>query len=336
MKNRFHLSHAGSFVTDVVATAGRLAASAAAASRAPIATFALSFAAMPALALDVHFQRVAEDVYAHIGDTGPRTRENEGLNANIGLVVTPAGAVLIDSGATFRSARQIQEAAKRVTTQPIRWVINTGGQDHRWLGNGWFKAQGAEIIAHADARADMMNRGNDHLQALRATLAQLADGTEPVLPTRWIGTDDARLEVGGVAFELKHRGGAHTPGDTMVWLPQTKTLFTGDVVYVERMLGVLPVSNTRRWLETFAVIDQLQPARVVPGHGPVTDVATSRADTQAYLLALRAQMKKAVDAGTDMSVAITTFDAKPFARLANAAELMPGNASRTYLEMERE
>ena len=42
-----------------------------------------------------------------------------------------------------------------MTPQPIKWVINTGGQDHRWLGNGYFKAQGAEVIAHADAEADM-------------------------------------------------------------------------------------------------------------------------------------------------------------------------------------
>jgi glyoxylase-like metal-dependent hydrolase (beta-lactamase superfamily II) len=296
----------------------------------------LACAATLAQAVEVRFQPVADGVFIHVGDTGPRTRANEGLNANIGLVVTPEGAVLIDSGATFRSARQIQEAAKRVTAQPIRWVINTGGQDHRWLGNGWFRAQGAEIIAHAHARADMMDRGNDHLQALRATLAELADGTEPVLPARWIEADDARLELGGVAFELKHRGGAHTPGDTMVWLPRADVLFTGDVVYVERMLGVLPVSNTRRWLETFAVIEQLRPARIVPGHGSVTDLATARADTQAYLLALRAHMKKAVEDGTDISAAIKSFDAKPFARLANSAELMPGNASRTYLELERE
>ena len=301
-----------------------------------VAAIALACAAMPARAVEVRFQPVADGVFAHIGDTGPRTRENEGLNANIGLVVTPAGAVLIDSGATFRSARQIQEAASRVTTQPIRWVINTGGQDHRWLGNGWFKAQDAEIIAHVHARPDMMNRGNDHLQGLRTTLAELAEGTDPVLPTRWIEADDARLDLGGVAFELKHRGGAHTPGDTMVWLPQKSVLFTGDVVYVERMLGVIPVSNTRRWLETFAVIDQLKPARIVPGHGAVTDVATARADTQAYLLALRAHMKKAVDDGTDMSAAIKAFDTRPFARLANSAELMPGNASRAYLELERE
>ena len=74
----------------------------------------------------------------------------------------------------------------------------------------------------------------------------------------------------------------------------------------------------------------------MPGHGSVTDLATAQADTQAYLLALRAHMKKAVDDGTDVSAAVKSFDAAPFMRLLNAAELMPGNASRTYLELERE
>jgi glyoxylase-like metal-dependent hydrolase (beta-lactamase superfamily II) len=289
-----------------------------------------------AQAVTVEFQRVADGVYAHVGDTGARTAENEGLNANIGLVVTPAGAVLIDSGATFQSARQIAEAVRKITPLPIRWVVNTGGQDHRWLGNGYFQSQGAEVIGHAGGEADMKNRGNDHLQGLKAVLGAKADGTVPTLPTRWLKSPDERLELGGVVFEFKHRGGAHTPGDTMVWLPQQNVLFSGDVVYVDRMLGVIPVSSTKQWLATFAVIEQLNPAVLVPGHGRATTVATAKSDTQAYLLALRAHMKKAVDDGTDVSAAVKSFDAAPFMRLLNAAELMPGNASRTYLELERE
>ena len=296
----------------------------------------LPIACVNALAVDLRFERVAEGVYTFTGETGPRTAANEGLNANLGLVVTAAGALLIDSGATLAGARQIEAAVKAVTTQPVKWVFNTGGQDHRWLGNGHFTAQGAEIIAHTDARADMLNRGNDQLQALRATLGAKADGTVPVLPTRLLSGPDNRLELGGVVVEIKHRGGAHTPGDALVWLPQQGVLFSGDVVYVERLLGVLPVSHTRRWLDSFAVIEQLQPAVLVPGHGPVTTLATARADTQAYLLALRAHMKKAVDDGTDVSAAVKSFNAAPFMRLLNAAELMPGNASRTYLELERE
>jgi glyoxylase-like metal-dependent hydrolase (beta-lactamase superfamily II) len=298
--------------------------------------FAFSIGAAPAEAVEVRFERVAEGVYAHVGELGPRTAANEGLNANVGLVVTPAGAVLIDSGATFESARQIHEAVRRVTAQPVRWVINTGGQDHRWLGNGYFKAHGAEVIAHAQAEADMRNRGNDHVESLRAAFGARADGTVPTLPTRWLANADERLELGGVAIEFRHRGGAHTPGDMLLWLPRQRVLFSGDVVYVDRLLGVIPVSRTLPWLATFTEIERLAPDRIVPGHGRVTDLATAQADTRDYLLALRSHRKKAVDDGQDISAAVKAFDARPWLRLLNAAELMPGNLSRTYLEIERE
>ena len=287
-------------------------------------------------ALEVRFEPVTDGVFAYVGDMGPRTLANEGLNANIGLVVTAQGSVLIDSGATWESARQIHDAVRRVTTRPVRWVINTGGQDHRWLGNGYFKAQGAEILAHATAEADMRNRGNDHLVTLRAALGPRAAGTTPTLPTRWLRQPDQRLELGGVVFEFKHRGGAHTPGDMLVWLPQKQLLFSGDVVYVDRMLGVIPVSQTKAWLATFAEMELLALTRIVPGHGRVTDLATAQADTRDYLLALRAHMKTAVDDGVDLSSAIKSFDVTLFLRLLNAVELNPGNASRTYLELERE
>ena len=88
--------------------------------------------------------------------------------------------------------------------------------------------------------------------------------------------------------------------------------------------------------ETFAVIEQLSPRVLVPGHGRVTDLAGARADTRDYLVALRAHMKRAVDEGTDISEAVRSFDAKPCMRLLNAAELLPGNANRAYLELERE
>jgi len=287
-------------------------------------------------AVEVRFEPVAEGVYAYVGELGQRTTTNEGLNANIGLVVTPVGAVLIDSGATFNSARQIHEAVRRVTSQPVRWVVNTGGQDHRWLGNGYFKSQGAEIIAHAQAETDMRSRGGDQLEGLRNALGSLANDTVPTFASRWISQPDERLELGPVVIEFKHRGGAHTPGDMLVWLPKQRVVFTGDVVYVDRLLGVLPFSQTKPWLATFSEIERLAPARIVPGHGRVTDLATAQADTRDYLVALRSHMKKAVDDGVDMSVAVKTFDARPFMRLLNAADLMPGNASRTYLELERE
>lgn len=290
---------------------------------------------MPAWAVDVVFKPVAEGVYAYVGETDGRTYDNEGLNANIGLVVTPAGAVLIDSGATVQSARKIHEAAKTVTNQPVKWVINTGGQDHRWLGNGYFSAQGIETIAHADAQADMQNRSGEHLEGLKV-LKERLDGTVATLPTRFVTGQDTRLELGGTVFELKHRNGGHTPGDTLVWLPQKKLLFAGDVVYVDRVLGLHPVSNTRHWLESFAVIDALKPQIIVPGHGSVTNLATAQAHTRDLLLALRAHMKKAVGDGVDLAAAVKSFDGKPFAGLKHAEVWIPQLANQTYLEVERE
>jgi glyoxylase-like metal-dependent hydrolase (beta-lactamase superfamily II) len=299
------------------------------------ATMAATLIALPAWAVEVVFSPVAEGVYAYIGDTEGRTYENEGVNANIGLVVTPAGAVLIDSGASFQSAQKIHAAARKVTTQPVKWVINTGDQDHRWLGNGYFKAQGIETIAHAAAQADMKARAGEHLAGLQV-LKERLEGTVPTLPARWLKDADTRLELGGTVFELKHRGGGHTPGDMLVWLPQKSVLFAGDVVYVDRVLGLHPVSSTKTWLTSFAVIDELKPNLIVPGHGKVTNLATAQAQTRDLLLALRAHMKKAVDDGTDISAAVKSFNGQPFAHLKHAEVWIPQLANQTYLEMERE
>ena len=296
----------------------------------------LAFVAVPASALEVRFERIDEGVYAYIGDLGPRTADNQGLNANIGLVVTSAGAVLIDSGATLNSARIIHEGVKKVTTQPVRWVINTGGQDHRWLGNGYFKAQGAEIIAHATATTDMQSRGGDHLAGLQRLLGDGAAGTVPTLPTRLLNGDDSRLQLGGMVFDVKYRGGAHTPGDVFVWLPEKRALFAGDIVYVDRLLAVIPVSSTKAWLESFAAIEKLSPLHIIPGHGRATTVAAARSQTRDYLAAMRAHMKRAVDNGTDLEEAVRTFDTLPYVDLRNATELMPANSNRVYLEVERE
>jgi glyoxylase-like metal-dependent hydrolase (beta-lactamase superfamily II) len=291
--------------------------------------------ALPAWAVEVAFKPVADGVYAYIGDTEGRTYDNEGLNANIGLIVTSAGAVLIDSGPTYQVAGKIEAAAKRVTSQPIKWVINTGDQDHRWLGNVYFSTQGIETIAHADAQADMKARSGLHMDGLKI-LKERLDGTVPTLPTRFVTAPTTHLELGGVVIELKHAHGGHTPGDTLVWLPQKNLMFAGDVVYVDRTLGLTDVSSGKAWSDTFALIDQVQPKIIVPGHGQVTDLATAQHQTRDLLLALRAHMKKAIDDGVDVSAAVKSFDGKPFAHLKHAEVWLPQLANHTYLEMERE
>ncbi|MCG8041551.1 MAG: MBL fold metallo-hydrolase, partial [Candidatus Thiodiazotropha endolucinida] len=88
-------------------------------------------------------EKLAENVYALIGPLTNRDSENLGNNANFGVIVTDDGVVLIDSGATDKGARMIHAAIKEITDKAVTWVINSGGQDHRWMGNGYFKALGA-------------------------------------------------------------------------------------------------------------------------------------------------------------------------------------------------
>ncbi|MBY0466535.1 MAG: MBL fold metallo-hydrolase [Burkholderiales bacterium] len=287
-------------------------------------------------AVEVTFKPVAPGVYAYVGDTEGRTYENEALNANIGLVVTPAGAVLIDPGATYKTGEAIAAAAKAVTSQPIKWVVNTGGQDHRWLGNGYFKGHGAEIIAHANAQADMTARGPEHLRANAPVLKDKQDGTEVVLPTRWLQGRDNSLDFGGVTLRCVHRNGGHTPGDMLVYLPATGVVFTGDVVYTDRILGLHPVSKTKTWVASFEALEALKPQVVVPGHGNVTTLAQAQRDTGNLLKALRAHMGQAVEAGTDIGAAVTSFDATPFKHLKHVDVWLPQLANLTYLEMEQE
>ena len=287
-------------------------------------------------AVEVAFKPIAPGIYAFIGETEGRTYGNEGLNANMGLVTTNAGAVLIDSGASFEGARQIAEAARKATGQSIKWVINTGGQDHRWLGNGFFAAQGAEIIAHQDALPDMKARALEHANALTPVLKEKFNGTVPVYPTRLLTGESNRLELGGVVLEVKHARGGHTPGDSVVWLPEQRVAFSGDIVYVDRVLGLHPVSNSKRWVESFAMLEALNPRLIVPGHGAVTNLAQAQAQTRDLLLALRAHMAKAVDAGVDLGVAVKSFNAEPFKGLQHADVWIPQLANQTYLEMEKE
>ena len=301
-----------------------------------ISLLLLASASLFAQAAQVEFKPVAPGVYAFIGETDGRTYGNEGLNANIGLVVTPAGAVLIDSGASLQGARHIADAARKVTSQTIRWVINTGGQDHRWLGNSYFQAQGAEIIAHQNALPDMKARAREQSAALASVLKEKFEGTVPAYPTRLLAGESNRLELGGMVLEVKHRMGGHTPGDSIVWLPAQKIAFSGDVVYVDRVLGLHPVSRTKNWLDSFAMLEELGPRVIVPGHGAIADLPKAQAHTRDLLLALRAHMRKAVDNGVDPSTAVKSFNAQAFKELQHADIWIPQLANHTYLEIEQE
>jgi glyoxylase-like metal-dependent hydrolase (beta-lactamase superfamily II) len=288
-----------------------------------------------AVALQLSPVQVAPGVYAFIGETGMRTYENEGMNANAGFIVSKAGVVVVDSGPSYQVAKAMHAAIKKITQQPVKYVINTGGQDHRWLGNGYFKEQGAQIIASRKALTDMQERGAVQLAGLKSELREKINGTQIVYPERLIEQKES-LKLDGTEVQILYFHGGHTPGDSVVWLPKSRTLFSGDHIYVDRILGVLPFSNSKDWLASFEEIEKLNPKAIIPGHGKVCDLPKARHDTKDYLSLLRSHMRKAYAAGNDLQTAINTLDQSAFRNLENYDLLKGGNASRVYLEMEAE
>jgi len=279
---------------------------------------------------------VAPDVYALIGPTGPRTADNDALNCNLGIVVTRQGVILIDSGASRVGARRIEQAVRAVTDRPVRWVINTGSQDHRWLGNGYFAEQGAEIIALERTVETQRAYAERHLDNLRTVLGARLGGTRPLTAPDPIAGDHARLSLGGTDLELIRLGDAHFPGDAVVWLPAQRVLFSGDLVYTDRLLGVLPDSHVRSWQAAFQRMEALQPAVIVPGHGAPGDLAKARADTGDYLDWLVAEVGGAQADWEPLDEVVDRLsDAPQFSRLEHFDTLHRSNINRAYLDFER-
>ncbi len=296
---------------------------------------ALFIFASPAQASPLQVQKITDGVYALVGDIGQRSPENFGNNATFGVIVTNDGVVLVDPGGSYHGAKQIHEAIRSINDKPVRLVINTGGQDHRWLGNGYFKAQGARIIASAAAVADQRARVTDQL----ITLNRLV-GEKPMAETKPVHADETfenslKIEIGGVRLELRHTGTAHTPGDSFVWLPQKKVVFAGDIVYVERLLVVTAESRSQSWIKAFEEMAALKPEHVIPGHGPATTLARARADTYDYLVALRKQVKAFMDGGGEI-YDIGKIDQSRFKHLLAYEQLKGRNAQQVFQEMEWE
>jgi glyoxylase-like metal-dependent hydrolase (beta-lactamase superfamily II) len=292
--------------------------------------------AVPALAQAqmLEVQPVTDNVWAIVGETAQRSAANLANNATFGLVVTPEGAVLMDPGGSYKGAERLHDAVRSVTDQPVVYVINTGGQDHRWLGNGYWQAQGAVVIASEAAVADHRDRASQHMSALAQFLGDGLDGTEPAYAQVTFAADH-RLDVGGFRFQIMHRGPAHTPGDSFVWLEEREVMFTGDIVYVDRLLGNGPARNIKSWIAVFSEMAAFEPTHIVPGHGRATDLATATRDTYDYLVNLRTQIGALIDEGGDIMEA-PAIDQFAWSYLEQFDSLAGSNAQATYEEMEWE
>ena len=297
--------------------------------------FGISFSPLAYADEVLRTEKLAENVYALIGPLTNRDPVNLGNNANFGVIVTTDGVVLIDPGATYRGAQMIQTAIDNITNQPVKWVINSGGQDHRWLGNGYFRERGAKIIASENAISDQKTRTRDQLNGLYTLVgAEGVAGTTPVYADESF-RDKQLLTPGGTRIEIYHSGPAHTPGDSFVWLPKHDIVFAGDIVYTDRMLGIGSQSQHLGWIGAFEAMQKLQPGIVVGGHGNPASLSKATSETYDYLVFLRKAVQKFMDEGNGMEE-IGIIDQARFSYLENYDALKGRNAQRVYEELEWE
>jgi glyoxylase-like metal-dependent hydrolase (beta-lactamase superfamily II) len=279
-------------------------------------------------------EKVTDNVYAIVGPLGQRSPENDGLNANYGFIVTDRGVILIDSGASRLGAEKLAAGIAKVTDKPVRWVINTGSQDHRWLGNDFFAAQGAEIVALKRTAVTQAQYAEQHMQGLQGFLGKRLEGTRPMPAARTAEGDEATLELGGETLVLRYTD-AHFPGDAWVWLPKRGVVFSGDLVYVGRILGVLPWSSVKNGQQAFRALEALNPKIIVPGHGGVCDLARAKRDTGDYYDFLVEKVGAAAKEMEPMGGTLDRYaDLPAFRHLENYDSLHRANMNRAFTEFE--
>ena len=278
--------------------------------------------------------KVKENIYAIVGGLEQRSPSNLGNNATFGFVVTSEGVVLIDAGGTELGAKAIEQEVRSVTDKPIVTVINTGGQDHRWFGNHYFASLGAETITAMATAADHLKRQSMQIEGMKNFTQDGWVGTEPQVAKTLIESE-TDYQLGDTEFSFIPVGPAHTANENFVWFPKEQVLFSGDVIYVERMLGIMDHSNHKPWLETLARIEALNPSVIIPGHGHPTSLETAKRDTFEYLNFLREEVAAILDDGGDMQ-SISTIDQSKYEYLISYESLHGANAQRVFEEMEWE
>lgn len=278
---------------------------------------------------------VIPHVWSAIGATAPPTYENAGHNNNLSFIVTGDGVVVVNGGASAQLAEALHAEIRTITDQPVVLVINENGQGHAMLGNSYWRDEGVEILAHAEAAAEFAEYGAQILQGMIGYNRDRAEGTRLVDPDRTF-EDREVIELGGVRLEVLHLGPAHSPGDIQVWLPDWGLVIAGDIAFHERMPPIFGDTDTSDWIDTWeTAFEPLGATYVIPGHGHPTNMAQVRRYTRDYLVFLRERIREHIDAGGDLAGAYYV-DQSPYAHLDTFEELATRNAGRVFEEMEWE
>jgi glyoxylase-like metal-dependent hydrolase (beta-lactamase superfamily II) len=252
----------------------------------------------------VSFTKLSDHAYAYTAEGDP----------NSGIVIGDDAVLVVDTQATPAMAADVIRRIREVTDKPIKYVVLSHYHAVRVLGAG---AYGPEhIIASQDTRELIVERGEQDKASEIGRFPRLFRNVESVPPgLTWptiTFTGKMTLWLGKLEVQILQLGRGHTKGDTVVWLPQDKVLFSGDLVEFD----ATPYAGDayfQDWPKTLDNLAALKPAKLVPGRGAAlqgaAEVAEGLEGTRAFVSELYASVKAGAAAGKDLrAVYQETFD----------------------------
>ena len=280
----------------------------------------------------VSFDKLSEHAYAYTAEGDPNT----------GIVVGDGAVMVIDTQATPVMAQDVIRRIREVTDWPIRYVVLSHYHAVRVLGASAYAAE--HVIASRDTYDLIIERGEADMKSEIERFPRLFRAVESVPGLTWptlVFEKRLTLWLGKLQVELLQLGRGHTKGDTVVWLPQEKILFSGDLVEY----GATPYAGDAYltdWPATLDAIAALKPDKLVPGRGATLQtreaVHAGLDGTRAFVSEMFAAVKRGAAAGKDLrAVYRDTYDVlKPkFGEWVIFDHCLPFDVSRAYDEATR-
>lgn len=244
----------------------------------------------------------APGVFVHHGTHQDIDAGYSGDICNIGFIVGDKGVAVIDSGGSPKIGRQLREAIRKVTDLPILYVINTHVHPDHIFGNAAFKQDHPVFVGHEKLAGAMAQRKDAYLRNQQSWVGADAVDSEIIPPTLAIKGNQS-LDLGGRSLQLTAYPTAHTNNDLTVLDSKTGTLWSGDLIFVERTPSI--DGDIKGWLQVIEQLRSSDAARVIPGHGPVTpDWKTALDNEHRYLATLLDDVRAAIKAGRTMEQAM--------------------------------
>jgi glyoxylase-like metal-dependent hydrolase (beta-lactamase superfamily II) len=237
------------------------------------------------------------------------------LVPNVGIVLGAREALVVDTALGPRNGARVREQAERLAGgRPLLLTVTHFHPEHGFGAQAF--VPGATIVYNRTQLEELRAKGQGYLEMFRTfapVVAEELEGVELVDPhVAYEG--EADLELGGLTVQLRPTGLAHTRGDQIVWLPEERVLFTGDLVEngCFAIFPYFPPDDTDidgdRWIEVLERLEALEPAIVVPGHGDVGD-SDVIVEAREYLVQLRAETRRLAGEGQDVEEIVSELDA---------------------------